>query len=355
MSATATDELTRMVIAVGTLMDWQSAVSIQHRPTEAKRSVVVQTWTKDGGPTPLRVPEWIEHLDANSWEHQRVLWRPAPGRASSSGAALAVPVHVDGEIRGTLAFLGPTLAEPDGVTLGLLEAIAGLLNHTQAEDGAAGPSARRAQAQSAGLGDVFAYTVRVAGDGTLQWRYFGPNSHEIFGERIYPDEPLSDILAQHAHSGDADKVQEFMRALVEGRGLDTELRVDGVDGITRWVSWRTVPRWTDGALFVDGVATDVSARHAVGRNNDVLIRTRDEGDGQRQSLQSHAVAVREANDAVLQRLFAAGLRLQMLKRNLGDVEAHAATAIAFQLDQAANDLREVIQGLDAVANDSAPS
>ena len=53
---------------------------------------------------------------------------------------------------------------------------------------------------------------------------------------------------------------------------------------------------------------------------------------------------------VLQRLFAAGLRLQVLKRGLTDTEAHAVTAIAFQLDQAATDLREVIIDLTSVAD-----
>jgi hypothetical protein len=219
--------------------------------------------------------------------------------------------------------------------------------------GASGPVAPTGPAQpsSAGSVDVFAYTVCVAGDRTLHWRYFGPNSHEIFGEAIYPDEPLSVLLAKHAHPDDADDVRAFVLALAKGRSVDTELRIVGVDGITRWISWRTDPRWTDGALYVDGVATDVSARHAVWHSNDEATTDRDEGDGPRQTLQEHAVAVREANDAVLQRLFAAGLRLQMLKGKLGEVEAHAVTAIAFQLDQAANDLREVIQGLDAVAKE----
>src|SRR4051794_34853567 len=62
---------------------------------------------------------------------------------------------------------------------------------------------------------------------------------------------------------------------------------------------------------------------------------------------NHALAVRVANDGVLQRLFAAGLRLQMLQRRLDTTDAHAASAIAFQLDQAATDLRELILGLNA--------
>ena len=350
-SSSATAELGRMVMAVGSLLNWHAAVSIEHRPTEPKRSVVVRSWTRDGAPVSLRIPEWVEQLDGTSWQNRRVLWRPALGRSMQmQTAAIAVPIYVDNEIRGTLAFLGPSLGEPDAVALDFLEAIAGLMSHSYAE-GRSGGSAQGAAHQGAGLVDVFAYTVRVASGGALQWRYFGPNSHEIFGEGIYPDEPLPVLLTKHAHPSDSDQVAAFMTALVEGRRWETDLRIQGVDGRTRWVSWRTDPRWTDGALFVDGVATDVSARHGMGRNCHEVACGGDGGRDQQQSRQEHAAAVREANDAVLQRLFAAGLRLQMLKRKLGDAEAHAVTAIAFQLDQAANDLREVIHGLDAVAND----
>jgi signal transduction histidine kinase len=65
----------------------------------------------------------------------------------------------------------------------------------------------------------------------------------------------------------------------------------------------------------------------------------------------HALLVREANDNVLQRLFAARLRLEMLRRKLDDPEAHAVSTIEFQLEQASTDLREVIRGLSDVLDD----
>jgi hypothetical protein len=353
LGARSSDELTRMVMAIGTLLGWESACSIEYRPTEPKRAVLARVWTANGsGSGAPAIPEWVDQLDASSWGHHRLLWRRAAAKDPRGRAALAVPVSVDGEICGALVFLAAVLDEPDSATLALLEATAGLL-------GRAGSDKRdrddRVSADDPGSShvDVFAYTVRVAGDGSLQWRYFGPNSHAIFGQGIYPGDDLITLLERHAAMADADRVREFGRALVEGQRVETELRISGLDGLTRWVTWRTEPRWNDGALFVDGVATDVSARRAVERSNGEMKSNDDDGEEQGTSLQQHAIAVREANDAVLQRLFAAGLRLQMLKRKLGDTEAHAVTAIAFQLDQAANDLREVILGLNAVA--SAPT
>jgi hypothetical protein len=196
------------------------------------------------------------------------------------------------------------------------------------------------------LVDVFAYTVRVQADGASAWRYLGPNSDAIFGTAVTPDEPLVSLVERHAHPEDEEAVREFARALAEGRALDAEIRVIGSDDVVRWISWRTAPRSSDGVTYVDGVATDVSARRLLEGARHGVTR----GDLGSDELRDHARAVRDANDNVLQRLFAAGLRLQMLKRKSSDAEAHAISAIAFQLDQAATDLREVIIDLTAVAD-----
>ena len=165
------------------------------------------------------------------------------------------------------------------------------------------------------------------------------------------EESLVGLVERHAHPEDLLAVHELERAALAGQPREVEIRILGGDGVERWISWRSVPRRVDGALLVDGVATDVSSRHSLGRSRRDLEEANEEYARQVDLRRRHALAVRDANDNVLQRIFAAGLRLQILRRKLDDVEAHAASTIAFQLDQAATDLRELILDLNAVIGD----
>ena len=122
----------------------------------------------------------------------------------------------------------------------------------------------------------------------------------------------------------------------------------GSDGAVRWVLWRVMARREDGRTYLDGVATDVSSRR-LGLTHHAALLGHLEERLDSELLREHAAIVRDANDAVLQRIFAAGLRLRVLQRGLNDVGTHAAEAIAFQLDQAANDLRHTILELEALS------
>ncbi len=270
-----------------------------------------------------------------------------------------MPVRVrNGARRGgaeaALCVFGPGLRSPDAETIRLVEAVAELAtSKVSLLDDSERIDAQDTCARAISLVDVFAFTVAVGVDGAMEWCYLGPNSEAVLGHRAAASEPLSTLVAQHAHPDEADTVAELRRALVEGRPLDTTIRFVASDGSSRWVSWRTRPRRVDGALHADGVATDVSARVAMERSRQRYAQNRRRHLEQALLLRQQAADVRDANDNVLQRVFAAGLRLQMLTRTLDEVEAHAATAIAFQLDQAATDLREVILTLDSLTRDPA--
>src|SRR4051812_38966455 len=205
--------------------------------------------------------------------------------------------------------------------------------------------------QAMSLVDVFAFTVRVAPNGQLTWLYFGPNSCAVFGEPVTDAQSLPELIEEHAHPEDLSTVGDFVEAVFSGRNTDVDIRVHGGDGTTRWVSWRAVPRRIGGQLYVDGVATDVTARHSLTRSRVELAEAEDRYSRELDVRRNHALAVRDANDNVLPRLFAAGLRLQMLQRRLDSTEAHAVSAVSFQLDQAATDLRELILGLNAVIDE----
>jgi hypothetical protein len=351
-SRTAPDDVTVMVAAAGSLVGWRAATFV---PVRAASPTAWRCWYGPAGSERNDVaPPWVWGIDAQVWRHQRVVWRPGSARTNDQVCgAVVVPVRGDSEseIEGVLAFHGPDVREPERSAVAVLEGVATLVarrldrrSGTPTTSSASGTSLERAIA----LVDVFAYTVQVTPEGSLEWRYFGPNSATVFGSTVTPDESLAALVRRHADPADREAVDEFVTATSTGRPFETEIRLIGGDGVTRWISWRVVPRFTDAEVQIDGVATDVSSRHTLGRSRRDLVLANEQYVREVDLRRRHALAMLEANDNVLQRLFAAGLRLQVLKRRLGDVEAHAASAIAFQLDQAATDLRALIVNLNDV-------
>jgi PAS domain-containing protein len=355
-------EVDAMVHAVGSVLGWDAADFFG----PAGGDVPARQWSSPTATTheaheahEAHCPEPVSRLAEESRQLRRVLWRTSP----EGGGAVAVPVRHHGVVVGALAFHGGRLSPPEGATTELLEAVAGMLGRTVE---VSAPRVEPAGAPEAAvedtngphtamaLVDVFAFTVQVE-DGAPQWRYFGPNSAAVFGRTVGRSEALSSLIRRHADPDDAETVEAFLDAVMHGRRCEVELRLRGKDDTIRWVSWRAVPRTVGGRLLVDGVATDVTARHSLGRSRRELAEARMQYSQEVDVRREHAKAVRDANDNVLQRLFAAGLRLRSLQRRLDDTEAHAASAIAFQLDQAVSDLRELILNLNGVIDRSVPT
>lgn len=353
------DDVRVMVTAVGSLIGYDGATyalrSPQHDAHQAP--VVVRSWRAEGAGAaeagPARPPALgADELDPSAWQDRRFLWRDAP--SSGEAHVLSVPVHDGPSVAGVLTFFGRDLRPPHAAELLLFEGIASMLGRATRLAPVPPPSADETGnplERAIALVDVFAFTVRVSEDAGLEWRYFGPNSAAVFGVPVSSEETLVGLVERHAHPEDLLAVHELERAALAGQPREVEIRILGGDGVERWISWRSVPRRVEGALLVDGVATDVSSRHSLGRSRRDLEEANEEYTRQVDLRRRHALAVRDANDNVLQRIFAAGLRLQILRRKLDDVEAHAASTIAFQLDQAATDLRELILDLNAVIGD----
>ncbi len=197
------------------------------------------------------------------------------------------------------------------------------------------------------LPDVFSFTVDVVEGRAFEWAYFGPNSAALFGDAVCARTSTFDALLRwRCLHEDTAEVESFLAAVAAGDPAEAQLRMQGVDGAVRWILWRVMPRVEGERLALDGVATDISSRR-LGRTHHELLRVHLEQEQGDDLMREHAAVVRDANDAVLQRIFAAGLRLRMLQRGLDDVGSHAAEAIAFQLDQASTDLRQTIRELDA--------
>ncbi len=344
------DDLTVMVEAAGALVGWEAATFVC---LTGSSPGVGRSWHASGGQATAKTPAptWVWGLDADTWTHQRSVWRPGSlSDRDRSAAAVVVPVRRDARLEGVLAFHGAGVEEPPFSAVSVLEGVATLLARSL-------DSVRSAPSDAAGSGpvplhalpmvDVFAYTLRVADQG-LEWLYCGPNASAVFGGPVTTDVSLVQLIREHAHPEDLGVVGELEDAMVRGRASEVEIRVIGGDGVTRWTSWRAVPRVTEDGLCVDGVATDISSRHSLGEARRHLALANEQLVQEVDVRRRHVLAVRDANDNVLQRLFGAGLRLQILRRKLDDAEAHAVSAIAFQLDQAATDLRELIIDLNTV-------
>jgi diguanylate cyclase (GGDEF)-like protein/PAS domain S-box-containing protein len=66
------------------------------------------------------------------------------------------------------------------------------------------------------------------------------------------------------HPDDRAAYDAAFPALFEGKSTETEYRLVGFDGATRWVWERCVPRPArDGRLLVDGIVNDITDRHLV--------------------------------------------------------------------------------------------
>jgi hypothetical protein len=197
--------------------------------------------------------------------------------------------------------------------------------------------------------DVFSFTVGLSDGDLFEWLYFGPNSAVLLGDQLCAkDTAFDELLRTHTLREDWDDLDGFLATATRGAACEVELRMQAADGSVRWVLWRLMHRREAGRTLLDGVATNVSSRKLGLTHHAALLEQLEQRLGS-ELLRQHAVAVRDANDGVLQRLFAAGLRLRMLQRGLSDVGSHAVEAIAFQLDQAADDLRHTILELDALS------
>lgn len=341
-----------VVAAVGSSLGWCGASFWQLPQTGAPMTLARDWRADDVGCEKGLEASFLEHVPVTTWDQRQVL--TCAGVVPDGGcrhAAVVVPVRDASGLVGVLSYFGDGLGEPDARRLALLQAAAGLLSHCRTEEprvevDPAPPHGALEQALA--LVDVFAFTLEVLDDGALEWRYCGPNSDAVFGKVISTDSSLISLLRRQVPREDRFAILEFEEAVLAGRPAEIEVQVLGRDTVTRWVRWRGVPRRADGRLYVDGVATDVSARRNLGKTRQDLRHAQVEYFRQVDMVRAHAQVVRDANDNVLQRLFAAGLRLQMLQQRLGDVDAHAAAAIGFQLDQAVTDTREIIQGLNEV-------
>lgn len=108
--------------------------------------------------------------------------------------------------------------------------------------------------------DDLVWTARVA-DGAIEQVYASPGATGLFGGELPGTSGIGATMATLVHPDDRQLYQAFEHRVLAGRPADTQLRLVGLDGETRWVWIRGTPRRHGEELYFDGIASNVSERH----------------------------------------------------------------------------------------------
>lgn len=108
-------------------------------------------------------------------------------------------------------------------------------------------------------------TVEVMPNGRFRAVFSSTNTQDILGGDLHgdPDVDVNDTLFSMVYSEDRTAYEAFRRQVRTGHPAEVEYRMNGMDGITRWVWTRATIRQENGRLFVDAVTRNVTERKRV--------------------------------------------------------------------------------------------
>lgn len=204
---------------------------------------------------------WIPEIA----DDPRTVLRRERARAAGLHTAVGLPVRSDDRVLGVLLFVSTVVEEPDAELLTMLDGVCAhlgrYLERRRAEELTLALAAtRRAFDRVIAQVNDYVWTFAIEPDGSRTAVYASPDSSGIFGGQLPADTDLAQAMAEQVHPDDRPVMARLRRTVLGGTAADAEVRVRGLDGVTRWVWIRSVPRPEDGRLYVDGIATDVTAR-----------------------------------------------------------------------------------------------
>ncbi|MFI7543362.1 ATP-binding protein [Actinoplanes sp. NPDC049599] len=209
------------------------------------------------------------------WETGTDLWTPDP--ADDRHTVIGLPVRSDARVLGVLLFLSTAAQDPDADLLAMLDGVCAHLGRhlerRRAEELALTLAAtRRALDRVVSQVNDYVWTFTFPPGGRPTPVYVSPDSSGILGEQLPAGTDIAMALAEYVHTDDRVLLAGLRDSVMSGSAADAEVRLHGLDGVTRWVWIRSVPRREDGILYVDGIATDVTARRELTERRDHALR-----------------------------------------------------------------------------------
>ncbi|WP_449065814.1 ATP-binding protein, partial [Planomonospora algeriensis] len=231
-----------------------------------------------------------EELPGLAWERGEAVWvadtaaaqdstpRVRAGLRAGLRSAVALPVCSGTQVLGVLAFAVDHPQHPDDDLADLLDGVCAhvgrYMERRRAEELALALAESRRQFDQIinQLTDKI-WTVEVRPDGTARPVYVNTEHTTVFGGRLHldPGDDFIAVMLRFVHPGDRDAFRAHCATLISGQRAQLEYRLIGLDGVTRWIWTRGVPRREGGRLLVDGISTDVTERRRIAEERELLL------------------------------------------------------------------------------------
>jgi signal transduction histidine kinase len=116
------------------------------------------------------------------------------------------------------------------------------------------------------------WTVEIVGPGVVRKIYESPSGDGIFGGSLPEGVNFASALAELVDPDFSGAFEEFNERVTNGLPAEVELRVEGFDGVDRWLWLRGVPRTEGERHFFDGITTNVTERRRLADQQAELLR-----------------------------------------------------------------------------------
>ncbi|MFC4062836.1 ATP-binding protein [Planomonospora corallina] len=296
-AASSEEAATGVVAAVTDALGWTCGEYWQV-DADGTELIRVGSWARPGrdlsafageGTAPLRQGRG---LPGRVWAAGREIWIPDmradPGglaraqdalRAGLRGA-IALPVRSGRTILGVLAFYSDDAQERDDELTALLDGVCAhvgrYMERRRAEELELALAASRHQFNQIVThvnDDV--WIAEITPEGRARPVYVSTAGAGVLGRQVPVEEDenrdMVAIVGRYVHPGDRREFTAFCDRLISGKPAEIECRLLGLDGVTRWVWIRALPRREGGRLFVDGISTDVTERHRMQEERERLL------------------------------------------------------------------------------------
>ncbi|GIE31658.1 hypothetical protein Ait01nite_047030 [Actinoplanes italicus] len=297
-AVSARDAAMASAMAVAAELGW---VCAEYWEVDEERHQMVRagSWSRAGvdlagftGDEPLSfsigqgVPGAVWERGADIWSNDLLGDLTDPGRLPLGHrlglrAAIGMPVHSGSRVAGALAFFSDTGVARDDDILSVLRDIAAQIGRyverRRAEDlTLALASARRDFDRVIELVNDCVWSVRYDTPDRWQMLYVSPGESGVFGGALPPADTLANVMSEHIHPDDLPQFQHYHDEVAAGRPAEFECRFIGFDGVTRWIWCRGFPRLEGDALYVDGIATNVTERRELADRREALLEREQE-------------------------------------------------------------------------------